>query len=320
MLAYLSLAGAMVIVGSSVVAGKIMIAALPVCLASALRFVLALGVLLPVLFVREGGLPRLSPRSWGVLALQGLTGSFLFTVFTLGGLAYGSAADAGIVTSATPACMGLIAWLFLRERPGLRTMAAIVLSAAGILVLSLRPGEADLSGGGGRLLGTAMFLAAVVVESMFLLLRKAVPEKLSPLAAASVVSLFGLTWFAPFAAVQAYGFDFATVPASSWLAVAYAGLFVTVAAYLLWFAGIVRASAQAAATMTGVMPVAAVTLSALVLGESLGAAQVAGCLLVLAAILLASGAGGREGLRAARFAGRGSGASQASKTDRGGMQ
>ena len=303
LLPYLSLAAAMAIVGSSVVAGKIMIQTFPVCLASALRFTLALCLLAPLLIWKEGGLPRLSKRSWGVLALQGLCGSFLFTVLTLGGLRFASAANAGIITSATPACMGLIAWVFLKERPTAKTAAAVALSAAGIAILNMRPGAGP--GFGAHLMGNAMFLAAVFVESIFLLLRKTVPEKLSPLAAATLVSLFGLAYFAPAALVQAAGFDFAAASVASWLAVAYTGLFVTVAAYLLWFAGIVRVSAQAAGTMTGVMPVAAVALAWGLLGEPLGIGQLAGCLLVMTAILLAATGNGRKSSAApARKAGR----------------
>ena len=289
---YLSLAAAMAIVGSSVVAGKIMIQAFPVCLASALRFALALCLLAPLLFWKEGGLPALSRRSWGVLALQGLCGSFLFTILTLGGLRLASAANAGIITSATPGCMGLLAWGFLKERPTARAASAVALSAVGIAILNLRSGAQPAFGA--NIQGNAMFLAAVLVESIFLLLRKAVPEKLSPLAAATLVSLFGLAYFTPAALVQAAGFDFTAAPAASWLAVGYSGLFVTVAAYLLWFAGIMRVSAQAAGAMTGVMPVASVTLAWGLLGESPRTGQWVGCLLVMAAILISASGNGRR--------------------------
>ena len=77
--AYINLTLAMVIVGSSVVAGKIMVDELPVFLASTLRFILALAILIPILYLREGGLPRLSRRSWIMLGVQSLCGSFLFT-------------------------------------------------------------------------------------------------------------------------------------------------------------------------------------------------------------------------------------------------
>ncbi len=289
--ACLNLALAMIIVGSSVVAGKIMIMDLPVFLASALRFLMAGLLLVPMLYVREGGLPRLSMRSYALLALQALCGAFLFTVFLLYGLKLTSPASAGIITSTTPACMGVLAWIFLKERPALRVVAGITLSVAGVLILNLNETGHDQYSH--PIMGNLLVVGAVVFESMFLLLRKSIPETLSPLAASTIVALFALAFFAPMGAWEAVSFDFALVGTASWLAVAYYGVFVTVLAYLFWFTGIVRVSGSVAAVFTAVMPVSAIALSCIVLGEELGWQHVAGCAGVLAGIYFISNVGKR---------------------------
>ncbi len=284
--ACLNLSLAMVIVGSSVVAGKIMVDQLPVFFASMLRFVLALALLLPILYLREGGFPQLSKRSWGVLCLQALCGSFLFTVFLLYGLRLTSPASAGIITSTTPACMGILGWIFWRDKPSFRVLGGILLSVAGIMVLNM-VGQSD--GGGSNFLGNLLVLAAVVAEALFLLLRKWVPEPMSPLAAATVVSLFGLIWFLPAGLYEMFTTDLSAVSPVGWWAVGYYGVFVTVLAYLFWFAGIVSVPAPIAGVFTGIMPLSAVILSALVLGEQLQWTHYVGCLCVLAGIALISG-------------------------------
>lgn len=296
--ARIHLALAMVIVGSSVAAGKIMAAAMPIFLASALRFALALLLLVPILRLKEGGLPRLSARSWGILALQSLFGSFLFTVFLLYGLRLTTSSAAGVITSATPACIGLIAWIFLRERPGRAEACGILLSVAGVMLVNAaggsgEPGEPGEPGATlSPLLGNLLVMGAVVFESLFLLLRKAVPERISPLGVSTVISFFGLLWFLPMAAYEAAGTDFALVGAAGWLSTIYYGVVVTVLAYLFWFSGITKVSAATAGVMTGVMPVSALVLSALVLGERLTPAHIAGCACVLAGIALISGVTG----------------------------
>jgi len=288
--AHVNLTLAMVLVGSSVVAGKVMVAELPVQFASALRFALALAILLPLLRMREGGLPRLSRRSWLILAAQGLCGSFLFTVCLLHGLALTTPASAGIITATTPACMGLIAWLGMGERPGLRAGLGMFLSVAGLLAVN----AASASGAGSMpLAGNLLVLGAVVFESLFLLLRKGVAEPLTPLAAATAVSLFGLGWFLPGAvldlafAIPASG-GLAAVSVTGWVSVAYYGVFVTVLAYLFWFAGVTRVSAATAGVFTSVMPVSALILSAVILGEPVGVPRLVGCACVLAGIVLIS--------------------------------
>ena len=287
--AYLNLSLAMVLVGSSVVAGKVMVDELPVFLASALRFALALAILLPLVKAREGGLPRLSRRTWAKLAVQSLCGSFLFTVFLLYGLTLTGPASAGIITSTTPACMGLIAWLFLRDRPSRRVLAGIVLSMAGVLVINL-VGAAPSSGPGGAnpLLGNFLVLLAVLFESLFLLIRKTVPEPMSPLAVSTIISLFGLLWFLPMGVVEAARADLAAITPLGWLVVFYYGAFVTVLAYLFWFAGITQVPPATAGVFTAIMPVSALALSALVLGEPIGWQQLTGCACVLGGIVLIS--------------------------------
>lgn len=284
--ARLCLCLAMVLVGSSVVAGKIMVAELPVFLASALRFLLALAILVPLLLLREGGLPRISRRSWLTLGAQSLCGSFLFTVFLLHGLTLTGPASAGIVTATTPACIGIIAWLFLGDRPSRRTGLGIVLSVLGVAVINLVRGGGIT--GTNPALGNLFVLGAVIFESLFLLMRKGVPEPLSPLAVSTAVSFFGLLWFLPMGAAEALRTDFAAVTATGWLVVAYYGAVVTVLAYLLWFAGITRVAPSTSGVFTSVMPVSALVLSALVLREPLGWPQLTGCACVLAGIVLIS--------------------------------
>lgn len=277
----------MVIVGSSVVAGRIMVAELPVFLASALRFVLALAILLPMLRIREGGLPRLSRRSWLLLAGQSLCGSFLFTVCLLHGLKLTTPASAGIITATTPACMGLLAWVFLRDRPTRRTGAGMVLSVLGVLAVNAMGGEP----GGiapAPLVGNLLVVCAVVFESLFLLVRKGVPEPLTPLAASTIISLFGLVWFLPMGCVELASTDLAGVSLAGWLSVAYYGAFVTVLAYVFWFAGITRVPASTAGVFTAVMPVSALALSAILLDEPVGWPQLVGCGCVLGGIILIS--------------------------------
>jgi drug/metabolite transporter (DMT)-like permease len=285
--AYINLTLAMIIVGSSVVAGKIMVAELPVHLASALRFALALCILLPVLRLREGGLPRLSRRSWLLLAGQSLCGSFLFTVCLLYGLAQTTPASAGIITATTPACMGLIAWVFMAERPTPRAGLGMVLSVAGLLAV----GDAGRAAGGSApapLAGNLLVVGAVLFESLFLLVRKGVREPLSPLAAATVISLFGLVWFLPGGVAELAHTDLAAVSLTGWLSVGYYGAVVTVLAYVFWFAGVTRVAASTAGVFTAVMPVSALALSALVLDEPVSLAQLAGCACVLGGIVLLS--------------------------------
>lgn len=290
--ACLDLSMAMILVGSSVVAGKFMIVEMPPHLASALRFAFAAILIVPLLFILEG-VPRLSARSWGILFVQAACGSFLFNVFLLGGLSLTGAGAAGIITSTTPACMGLIALVVLGERPTRRAATGIALSVAGVMAVNIQATGFET----GSLVGNGLILCAVLAESLFLLLRKTVREPVSPLAVSTAMTCFGLILFTPGALIQAHGFDFGAVSWATWGTVAYYGAFITVAAYLFWFSGVMQVDAGTAGVFTAIMPVSAVALSMLLLGEPLSPAHVAGCTLVLAGIWCISRPGGRRPAR-----------------------
>lgn len=276
----------MIIVGSSVVAGKIMVDGLPVFLSSGLRFLLASVAILPILFYREGGFPELTKASWMILALQALCGSFLFTVLLLYGLKDISPASAGIVTSTTPMFMGIIGWVFFKEKCSVSALTGIILSFAGIIIIGSGQHTGDRQN---SFLGLMLVLGAVAAESLFLVLRKWIKEPISPLAATAIICLLGLLWFLPSAIYEAFSVNFSRVTPQTWGAVIYYGLVVTVMAYLFWFAGVVHVPASSAGIITGILPVSAVFLSALVLGEDLHWYHLAGCVLVLSGILSISG-------------------------------
>ena len=282
--AYASLTGAMAIVGSSVAVGKAVALTLPLYLALGLRFGIACGLALPLLRLREGGLPRLTARHWAVLFVQTACGVFLFNVLLLHGLRLTDAASAGILTGTTPAWIGLAALVFFRERPGVRGILGLGLACAGTLCVSML-GEA----GSGSLAGNVLVLLALLGEAAFLLLRKALPPGLSALAASTAVSCLGLVQFLPLALWQGAQFSFGSLGWEQWLLLGYYGGGVSVLAYVLWFYGVARVPAVLAGAFSGLLPVSALFFSWAALGEPVGLRHVLGCGCVLAAIALLSG-------------------------------
>lgn len=281
MVSHLRLALAMIIVGSSVVVGKVVVAGFPVFLASFLRLALASAVLLPLLWLWGGGPPRLTGRDLWTLFWCALTGVFLFNAFLLYGLRLTGAAEAGVITATTPAVLALMSVLFLGDRLSARPLLAVGLTVAGLAALNLGGGAAM---GGGAWLGNALVFGAVVGEALFTILGKAVMPRVPPLAVAALVSLFGALQFLPFAAVEAVGFDFAAPGWAGWAAIAYHGLVASALAYVLWYGGLADVSGSAAAVHTGLMPVAAVLLAAMFLGEAMEIRHAAAVALVLAAL------------------------------------
>jgi len=286
------LALAMITVGSTVVASRIIAAGLPPFTAAALRFAIALPIFLALMRWRGQRLPRLSRLSrhdGALIALQALSGSVGYAVLLVAGLRTTSAANAGVITGCLPAVGALVGALVLRERIGLRLGLAIALACAGVAAVVVAPAQA--AAGSGSAVGNLLVLAAVGCEALFLLLNKRLRAPLSPLAQSTAMSALGLLMtLGPAIAEHAWT---APVDAAALLGVLYYALVPTVGGYLLWYAGAERVSAGRAALYTAVLPVSALVLAALVLHEPIGARQLAGAACVLAAIA-ASAAPGRR--------------------------
>lgn len=279
----------MAIVGSSVVAGKIAVARLPVFLLSGLRFAVASVMLVTLAAVVERPLPRLTRGDLAVLALQAFAGIFLFNVLLLYGLTFTSAAEGGIITSTTPAVAATLAGLALRERWSRARTLAIVLAVLGLLALSVAGG---LGARGARpLLGNLLVFGAVVGEAVFVVCSRVASTRVSPLAVATVISALGFVMFLPAALLELRAFPLSRLGLADWLLVAYYGVLVTVVAFLFWANGVARVPASAAAVFTGVLPVSALALSYLALGETVTFAHVMAAALVIAGIVVLARAG-----------------------------
>ncbi|MBY3198030.1 DMT family transporter [Rhizobium laguerreae] len=275
---YIYLALAMLTVGSTVVASKLIASGLPPFSATALRFAIAFPVLLLLMWATGARLPKLSRQDRLILIIQAGAGSVGYTTLLISGLSLTSAADAGVIIGTLPVVSTAISILLLRERPQPALLLAVALATAGVLSIASTPDAA-----GGALSGNVLIFLAVVCEGLFILLNKRLKTEIAPLAQSTLMAGIGFI----VAAIPAiFETPFAHGISTSALgAVVYYALVPTVGGFLLWYAGAERVSGTEAALFTALAPVSAVMLAFAILGEPVGLNQIAGIAGVLAAVL-----------------------------------
>lgn len=283
-------AAAMITVGSTVVASRLIASGLPPFTAAALRFAVATPVLWLLMRLTRARWPRPDRRDGALLLMQAACGSVGYTVLLILGTRYAPAADAGVVAGTLPAMAALFAVLALGERPTRALLASVALATAGVLAISLPQAAGTARGEGAQvLLGHVLVLGAVACEATFILVNKRLRVPVAPLALSTVMSALGLlVCLVPAVLEQAWARPVAAT--AVWAAVYYA-LVPGVLGFWLWFAGSQRLAGAQASLMTAVMPVAALGLAALVLGERVSAWQLSGCALVLLAVAAAAVSG-----------------------------
>lgn len=274
----------MVLVGSTVVVSKVIAQDIEPFLATALRHAAALPIFLLLMRVTGVRFVRVSLRDAVLLLVQAAAGSVGYSVLLIQGLSLASASDASIVAGTLPAVAALFAVAFLGERPGTRMGLSVVLATAGVMTVALSP-EASTQASA-RLQGIALVLGAIACEAVFILANKRLSQPVPALALSTLMCAGGLllslvpAWFA----AQASSSSLST-PAL--LGVAYYAWVPTVGGFLLWYAGSARTSGARASLATVWLPVSALLLSALLLGESIHVWQWVGLGCVVLAIVIA---------------------------------
>jgi len=283
MLPYLQISGAMIIVGSIFVVGKIIAEHLPLFIATTLRFGLASIILLPIVLRSEGKLPVVSKSDLLLVLLLSFAGNFLYSIFMLYGLRLASVAESGIISGTAPVVTAVLSYLFLHERIGYRKALGVVLVIVGIVVINL-VGNA-VPGAVHSVPGDLLIGGTVVCEALWTIFGKTASNKMSPLVLASLTTFSGFVMFLPLGIYQSIGFHITSLSLLDWFAIIYYGTIGTVGAYLLWYQGMPKVPASTAGVFVGLTPVSAVGLSYVVLREPFEWSHLVGMLCVLAAIV-----------------------------------
>lgn len=241
------------------------------------RFGLAGGLLLIVALAR-GSLRNLPRRA----VLTGL-GMGVFGYAAQSGLYFSALArlDASLVALILylyPILVMVAAIALRREQASRRRMWALAIALIGIgLVLSgALSGQFDV-------LGVLLALGAPIVYTGYILVGDSLTADVPPLALTALVCTGAFGTFLALGLFRGIDLTFAPV---GWLWLAAVALISTVAAILLFFAGMARVGPSVASILSIFEPVVTVAAAALVFGEQLSATQWIGGALVLSAVLV----------------------------------
>ena len=236
-------------------------------------------------------LPRPTARQATRLALLAATGLAAFNLLVLAAEASMDPGSVGVIVAAVPVLLALAGPLQERRRVEPRVLAAAAVVAAGAAAVQGLGGEVTAT-------GLAAALGALACEAAFSLLAAPLLVPLGPV----VVSAWAAILAVPMLLVSGLALDgpggLLRMPTAeealglAWLAVA-----VTVVAFILWYSAVRALGVERTGLLTGVLPVSALVLAAILGRADLTAGRLAGALLVgagIAAGLLAS-AGSRAG-------------------------
>jgi drug/metabolite transporter (DMT)-like permease len=199
------------------------------------------------------------------------------------GLNYVSGAVGGVIIGASPVVTALLSAMLIRDVPLRAVWAGALLSFAGVGLVSVAGFQAA---GEHPLLGSTLVFLGVVSWALYSIGSRSIMERISPLTVnwttlmVATVLQIPLLWTDQKMLVAGV----ASVTVSDWLALGYLVVFATAVAQQAWLFGVKGIGPSRASVVGNLTPVAAIGLSALILGESIGLVEMIGIALILAGV------------------------------------
>lgn len=277
--------------GATWIAARVAVSeASPLAVAS-WRFLLAALVLGTLLVVREGW-PRWSLDEWLTLAALGASGIFFYNVCFLYGMTMIQAGRGALVVALTPALIAASDWLLFNAPMSPGKAGGIALAAFGC-VLVVTNGDPYRLFAGEVGLGEWLIVGCAALWAIYTFVGRRGTRSLSPLAMTFGASVTGWLMLTLAALLQGSLFAMAATTWRGWSAIVFLGLFGTALAFTWYAEAVQRIGATRSAAFINLVPVSAVILGALVLGERLDVAVLAGGALVITGVFITNRAGAR---------------------------
>ncbi|SMD08292.1 Permease of the drug/metabolite transporter (DMT) superfamily [Desulfocicer vacuolatum DSM 3385] len=246
-----------------------------------LRMVIGLICILPLL-------PKISTRAyqrgdWKILVPTVMLQPCLYFFLESRALMLTTSSQVGIISSFNPLMVTFGAWLFLSERITWQNWAGLFLSMSGVVVLTLFEGSQNNAVN--PVLGNFLELCAMTAAAANMILIKQLSSRYNPWTLTAMQLMAGTLFFLP-------GIKFIVqAPGDIWtfkliMTLLFLGSCVSLAAFGFYNWGMSKVNASRAASFINLIPVTAIIMGWLLLGESLNPIQCAAVVVVIAGVIL----------------------------------
>jgi drug/metabolite transporter (DMT)-like permease len=271
--------------GGTWVVAKAAVLTVPPLELSAIRFLIVAALLLLACAVLR--IP-LGTRHLGAVVVAGLVGITGYNALVFVALTVAPASDGALIVPTTVPILTAVAALSIGERLTREKAvgAAIASVGAALVILGAQGFGGTLSAE--RLVADLMTLAGAACWAVYGVAGRVAMRDRSPTAQVALTSLVGALGLLPLGFLERGYTDVPSWPLSAWLGVAYLVAFGTIVGFVLFYWAVRRFGAGIGAMSSYMVPVAAVTLAFVFLGERPHPAQLVGAAVILAGVRIAT--------------------------------
>ncbi len=280
---YAAAVAAVTLWAGTAIVTKIAVGAFDPVLVAALRSTGAALLLLAVLpFVRVP-LPR-DRRGWRLLVASALGGFVIFPLLYSLGLQRTTVSHGALILTAQPLFTGVCAAVAERRLPGRRWLLGCAIAMLGeIALIGLRIGI-DSQGG---LLGDMMILASGFSASLGYITGSRLSHSIGTWSTTLWGNIIGGALMVPVLVLRGLGADWHAAGPAVWASAFYLALCSSIIGYVAWYWALARGGAARIGTVQFGVPLIALVLAVVVLGETLTLALAAAGAVILFGIYVA---------------------------------
>ena len=252
---------------------------------NALRFPMAAALLYVV--VRARGIVPLPARAElpRVLAL-GLLGNFMYQMFFIFGLDRTRAGNASLLLASTPIITALLSAQVGHERVRPRVWVGVIATFGGILLVVLG-GRGQIAAGRETVVGDLLMFGASVAWAFYTVGSRPLVERYGALTVTAWTLWIGTAGIICAGMLDTLRTNWDTVGAGTWAAVVYAGVLSIGVAYIIWYYGVGVLGNTRTATYSNIVPVIALAVAWLWLGEVPTVSQLIGTTVIVGGVTVA---------------------------------
>lgn len=249
-----------------------------------LRVALAAAMLLPLLWLYRIRFPDGLSGWWPFFAIGLLNNVTPFSLIVVG-QTYIPSGLASILNATTPLFTVVVMAFAGEEKLSARRIAGVIAGLIGVIIL--QGGRFGFESGQG--LGILLCLAAAFSYGLSALVARRLLSNSPPLGTATFQLLASAAMMMPLTALIDHPWRLPMPGPTTWLAVIGLAALSTALAYIVFFQILRRSGATNVMLVTLLIPVTAILLGVLVLGETISAREVAGALVIGSALLVIDG-------------------------------
>lgn len=286
---------AQILVGFAMVTSKYLLPILPMFIFLGVRFVVSPIVMAIILFIKDKHFIHKSidclkqdKKLIGLLFIQALSANMLFNILLVAGMHYTSAMSAGIISGFLPAVIALLALFALKEKLANNKVIAIGISVIGLILINCQSSHETSALLHWQWLGNGLIILALFPLALYTIITRAVTHKIEPMVAGFIITIFSFLIYLPLFSYQLWvslaAHSLSNVSLFAWVIAGAAGV-GNALSITLWYQGMKNVTATTSALFTSLMPLSALVMAYLFLGEKVDTFDLIGFACVMGAII-----------------------------------